>query len=64
MERMTITLPDGLKGRAHGAGLNVSGTTARAIERALRAIKETETGATAAKQVSPATTTAVNGGAS
>lgn len=57
MERVTLTFPDGLRARAHAVGLNLSGASARAIERAVQAIEGTETGATACQQVSPATTT-------
>lgn len=52
-EKLTITLPDGLRQRAHAAGFNISGTCAKAIERSVIAI-EKETGVNAAKQSSPA----------
>lgn len=51
-QRTTISLPKGLSERAKRAGVNISGTAAKAIlVEILKA--EYETGVTAAKQVPP-----------
>ena len=43
MDKATITLPEGLRIRAHAAGINVSGVTAAALLRSVQAL-EKETG--------------------
>lgn len=53
MERTTITLPKGLRDRAHNARINISGITSAAV---LDALQEKETGAIAAKLRTPAVT--------
>jgi hypothetical protein len=56
-DRTTITLPKGLRDRAHARGINISALAADAV---IRYIRESdmirETGVNAAKQSSPATT--------
>lgn len=50
-ERTTITLPNGLRDRAHYAKINISGIASDAV---LHAVKEKETGMVVAKQNTPA----------
>jgi len=52
-ERTTITLPIGLRGKAHRAGINISGISAHAV---LRALRKTKASALSAKSEAPATT--------
>lgn len=42
-ERMCITMPKGLRDRAHAAGINISGVAANAVSRIVE-ISEKETG--------------------
>jgi post-segregation antitoxin (ccd killing protein) len=42
-QRICVTLPDGLRDRAHAAGINVSGVAAIAVLRSVQAL-EKETG--------------------
>ena len=55
MKHTTITLPDGLHGKAKEAGLNVSRIAENAIVRTLKVIEENETGSDPSQSV-PATT--------
>ncbi|MFY9980934.1 MAG: type II toxin-antitoxin system CcdA family antitoxin [Methanoregula sp.] len=58
----SVTIPPDLIEKARKAGLNVSGTCRRAIQEAVEKIeKPNETGASAAKQSTPATTPSSGG---
>jgi post-segregation antitoxin (ccd killing protein) len=55
-ERMCITLPKGLRNRAHAAGINVSGVAANAVSRIVE-ISEKETPASSRQTIAGATAT-------
>lgn len=52
-ERVLITMPPGLRDRAHAAGINVSGVSAIAVSRIVE-ISEKETGIAPSKATLPA----------
>jgi len=56
MDKATITLPEGLRIRAHAAGINVSGVAAAALLRSVQAL-EKETPASSRQTIAGATAT-------
>lgn len=54
MEKATITLPEGLRERAHANGINVSAVAAAALLRSVQALEKDDTGALSSKTSAPA----------